>query len=116
MAQTDHNDFVPAIADIAREAGALLMDYFRQRVSIEYKGEADLVTEADRKSEILIRERIRARWPGHDILGEEQGLVDTAASIAGMSIRSMEPRISRMAFRCSASRWRWSTRGRWLRE
>jgi len=25
MAQTDHNDFVPAIADIACEAGALLI-------------------------------------------------------------------------------------------
>ncbi len=79
MAQTDHNDFVPAIADIAREAGALLIDYFRRRVSIEYKGEADLVTEADRKSEVLIRERIRALWPGHDILGEEQGFVDTGS-------------------------------------
>jgi myo-inositol-1(or 4)-monophosphatase len=79
MPQTDHNDFVPAIADIARESGALLMDYFRRRVSIEYKGEADLVTEADRKSEILIRERIRALWPGHDILGEEQGFVDTGS-------------------------------------
>src|SRR5205807_6913506 len=79
MAQTDHNDFIPAIADIAREAGALLMDYFRQRVSIEYKSEADLVTEADRKSEVLIRERIRALWPGHDILGEEQGFVDTGS-------------------------------------
>src|SRR5437762_13884093 len=79
MSQTDHNDFVPAIADIARESGALLMVYFRRRVSIEYKGEADLVTEADRKSEILIRERIRARWPGHDILGEEEGLVDTGS-------------------------------------
>src|SRR5437588_4622989 len=79
MSQTDHNDFVPAIADIARESGALLIDYFRRRVSIEYKGEADLVTEADRKSEVLIRERIRALWPGHDILGEEQGFVDTGS-------------------------------------
>ena len=79
MTQTDHNDFVPAIADIAREAGALLIDYFRRRVSIEYKGEADLVTEADRKSEVLIRERIRALWPRHDILGEEQGFVDTGS-------------------------------------
>src|SRR5437667_2040225 len=79
MSQTDRHDFVPATAEIAREAGALLMDYFRQRVSIEYKGEADLVTEADRKSEVLIRERIRALWPGHDILGEEQGFVDTGS-------------------------------------
>src|SRR5436853_6758618 len=79
MSQTDHNDMVPAIAEIAREAGSLLMEYFRRRVLIEYKGEADLVTEADRKSEILIRERIRALWPGHDILGEEQGFVDTGS-------------------------------------
>jgi myo-inositol-1(or 4)-monophosphatase len=61
---------------IAREAGALLIEYFHQRLKIEYKGEADLVTAADRASEALIRERIRARWPEHDILGEEQGLSD----------------------------------------
>jgi myo-inositol-1(or 4)-monophosphatase len=77
--KSSHNDFVPAMAEIAREAGALLMEYFRQHVKVEYKGDADLVTIADRKSEILIRERIKKRWPGHDILGEEQGLVDTGS-------------------------------------
>lgn len=64
---------------IAREAGALLMQYFEQQVKIEYKGEADLVTVADRKSEALIRERIRAQWPDHDVLGEEEGLRDTGS-------------------------------------
>ncbi len=67
------------MASIAREAGALLMEYFDQNIKIEYKGEADLVTVADRKSETLIRERIRALWPGHDILGEEEGLRDTGS-------------------------------------
>lgn len=47
------------------------MDYFRRRVTIEYKGEADLVTEADRASEALISARIRSLWPDHDIIGEE---------------------------------------------
>ncbi len=61
---------------IAREAGALLMHHFHQRLKIEYKGEADLVTAADRASEKLIRERIRENWPEHDVLGEEQGLSD----------------------------------------
>src|SRR5207302_4605323 len=37
----------------------------------EYKGDVDLVTEADRKSEALILSRIRARWPDHDVIGEE---------------------------------------------
>jgi myo-inositol-1(or 4)-monophosphatase len=65
---------------IAREAGALLLEYFDKHIKIEYKGEADLVTAADRKSEILIRERIRSLWPDHDILGEEQGLRDTGSA------------------------------------
>src|SRR5712691_1307293 len=77
--KSNHDSFVPAMAEIAREAGALLIEYFRQHVKVEYKGDADLVTVADRKSEILIRERIKARWPSHDILGEEQGLVDTGS-------------------------------------
>ncbi len=79
MTESNHNDFISGMTAIAREAGALLMEYFQQHVKVEYKGEADLVTIADRKSEILIRERIKARWPGHDILGEEQGLVDTGS-------------------------------------
>lgn len=72
-------DFVSAMSVIAREAGALLMEYFGQRVEIEYKGEADLVTVADRKSEALIRDRIRQQWPEHDILGEEGGLRDNGS-------------------------------------
>jgi len=64
------------MTEIAREAGALLMDFFHQHVKIEYKGDVDLVTVADRQSEALILQRIRARWPSHDILGEEGGLHD----------------------------------------
>ncbi len=60
----------------AREAGALLMQYFQQGLKIEYKGDADLVTAADRASEKLIRERISQQFPSHDVLGEEQGLND----------------------------------------
>jgi myo-inositol-1(or 4)-monophosphatase len=71
-----NGSFLPAMSAIAREAGALLMHYFHQHLKIEYKGEADLVTAADRASEVLIRERIAALWPGHDVLGEEQGLSD----------------------------------------
>jgi myo-inositol-1(or 4)-monophosphatase len=61
---------------IAREAGALLMQYFHQGIKVEYKGDADLVTAADRASEALIRERITQQFPSHDVLGEEQGLND----------------------------------------
>jgi myo-inositol-1(or 4)-monophosphatase len=69
-------NLLPAISAIAREAGALLMQYFQKHIKIEYKGDADLVTAADRASEALIRERIQQQFPGHDVLGEEQGLND----------------------------------------
>jgi myo-inositol-1(or 4)-monophosphatase len=68
--------FLPSMSAIAREAGALLMQYFHQGLKIEYKGDADLVTAADRASEALIRERISRQFPSHDVLGEEQGLND----------------------------------------
>ncbi len=68
--------FIPAMSAIAREAGVLLMQYFHQGLKIEYKGDADLVTAADRASEALIRERVSKQFPSHDVMGEEQGLKD----------------------------------------
>ena len=55
------------------------MDYFRQGLKIEYKGDADLVTAADRASEALIRDRVSKQFPTHDVLGEEQGLKDSGS-------------------------------------
>ena len=59
------------MSDMAREAGALLMTHFARRVMIEYKGDVDLVTEADRSSEALLLDRISAAFPRHDVIGEE---------------------------------------------
>ncbi len=67
------------IEAIAREAGALLMDHFARAVTIEYKGDVDLVTAADRASEKLIVERLRALWPEHGIVGEEGTRSDPGA-------------------------------------
>jgi myo-inositol-1(or 4)-monophosphatase len=75
-APPNSDSFQPAMSAIAREAGALLVQYFHQKLKIEYKGDADLVTAADRASETLIRERISQQFPSHDVLGEEQGLND----------------------------------------
>ena len=64
---------------MAREAGGLVMDYFRQHVKIEYKGDVDLVTVPDRKSEALILERIRHQFPTHDVMGEEGTRIETGS-------------------------------------
>src|SRR5271168_851824 len=79
MTSTTKTDVISPAAQIAREAGTLLMEYFHRHVAIEYKGEADLVTIADRESEALIRQRLHEHWPSHDILGEEGGLQDTGS-------------------------------------
>jgi myo-inositol-1(or 4)-monophosphatase len=79
MTSTPQFEFVPAIAEIAREAGALLMGYFHKRVKVEYKGDVDLVTIADRESEALILSRIREQWPSHDVMGEEGSRIQTGS-------------------------------------
>jgi myo-inositol-1(or 4)-monophosphatase len=65
------SEFLPEMESIAREAGALLLDSFHRRIGFEYKGDVDLITEADRASEKLITNRLHALWPNHGILGEE---------------------------------------------
>jgi myo-inositol-1(or 4)-monophosphatase len=63
--------YVPKAAEIAREAGARLREYFAQGVETEYKGDVDLVTVADRTVEKLIRTRLGEVFPEHGVYGEE---------------------------------------------
>lgn len=65
--------YLETAVEIAREAGALLANYLERRVGFEYKGEFDLVTEADRASERLVVERLRSHFPQHTIVAEEGG-------------------------------------------
>lgn len=64
-------EFLPQAEAIAREAGALLREFYHRGVRTEYKGDVDLVTEADRASEQLIVSRLTAAFPTHGIYGEE---------------------------------------------
>lgn len=79
MSSNHPQNLIPAMEAIAREAGSLVMDFFRQRVKIEYKGDVDLVTVADRKSEALILGRIRQEFPAHDVMGEEGARIETGS-------------------------------------
>ena len=68
---------------IAREAGALLRDSFRNpdlRVSAK-STPTDLVSEADHAAEHLIRERLGAARPDDGVLGEEGGDVEGSSGI-----------------------------------
>ncbi|MFY9712035.1 MAG: inositol monophosphatase family protein [Microbacterium sp.] len=62
-------------ADIAREAGALARRRRQEGVNLAATKStlADIVTDADREVEALIRARLRAERPGDGFLGEESG-------------------------------------------
>lgn len=62
----------------AREAGELVSKGWRRRVTVDHKGPVDLVTEFDRASEALLRERLHASTP-FGVVGEEGG-VDAGVS------------------------------------
>ena len=64
-------EFAHVAEGIARQAGALLRGFYEKGVETEYKGDVDLVTEADRSTEKLIREKLTAAFPAHGIFGEE---------------------------------------------
>ena len=67
----NNNGLRDFIEKTAREAGALLRGRLYDRHDVQYKGEINIVTEADRLSEELIVERITRRVPRHGILTEE---------------------------------------------
>ena len=66
------------IGEIAREAGRLLRTMALGRdLVVEEKGSSyDFVTSADRGSQRLIARRVRERFPGDQVIGEEDNLSD----------------------------------------
>lgn len=68
--------------NLAHKAGALLMKKFDQSIKINYKGDINLVTEADKMSENIIIAAIQRNFPDHGILSEE-----SPAILGGSSLR-----------------------------
>lgn len=64
-------EFLDTAIMAARRAGALQRERLWREHDIAFKGEINLVTEVDRECEELIVGAIRARFPDHDILAEE---------------------------------------------
>jgi myo-inositol-1(or 4)-monophosphatase len=74
----EYRQFIEAVAV---EAGVLLREKLDDIHTVQYKGDINLVTEADRLSEALIVERIRTAFPGHDILAEESPETATGSGL-----------------------------------
>jgi myo-inositol-1(or 4)-monophosphatase len=65
------NKFLEVALEAAREAGAVLLSEHSRPQKISYKGEVDLVTETDKRSEAIVVGRLRREFPDHRIVAEE---------------------------------------------
>lgn len=63
-----------AAVEFAREGGNSTLNYFRSSFDVEFKDDHSPVTNADQEAEKIIREKIKANFPGHGIIGEEFGV------------------------------------------
>jgi len=64
-------DYLEAAIEIAKEAGTILREEFARPPEISYKGDVDLVTQADKRSEKAIVARLTKYFPEHSIAAEE---------------------------------------------
>jgi histidinol phosphatase-like enzyme (inositol monophosphatase family) len=62
--------------EAAYRAGKRTLAYFNTGVAVDRKADTTPVTIADREAERLLREIIGSHFPGHAILGEEEGATD----------------------------------------
>lgn len=79
-AENNSAHFLEVAVNAAREAGAIIAAAMDRPKTISYKGEVDLVTETDKKSEAVILRRLRSEFPAHAIIAEEGGPSGAGAS------------------------------------
>lgn len=68
----DMNSFKNSAIQAAKKAGLILKSHLGRVKEVQYKGEVNLVTEMDLRSERIIVSEIRRHFPDHSILAEEQ--------------------------------------------
>lgn len=79
-APTMSKDYLQVAIEIAREAGKILCQELDRPLDIAYKGDADIVTQADKRSERFIVERLTQYFPDHSIAAEEGTGHDSASA------------------------------------
>lgn len=67
----NRKDFLDVAVETALEAGKILREEYTLPPDIHYKGEVDLVTQADRRSEQAIVARLSKFFPEHTVSAEE---------------------------------------------
>src|ERR1043166_6520016 len=61
------------LADLARRAGKITLDYYQTDLKIDRKSDFSPVTEAHRNTHTFLRAEIATLFPGDTVVGEEFG-------------------------------------------
>lgn len=69
----DMTKYQETAVSAALKAGKLLKELLGKAHEVKFKGEIDLVTEADFQAEKLIIQEIKKKFPDHNFLSEEKG-------------------------------------------
>ena len=71
MSDLDLQNLINPVRDIAREAGRAIMEVYKDIGTVKTKSDGSPVTEADRRAQRVIAERLRDLTPDTPILSEE---------------------------------------------
>lgn len=71
MSRGTGNEIGEALAEICEAAAGLILPLWRSGLAVDRKADESPVTEADRRAELLILQRIAALFPGVPVISEE---------------------------------------------
>ncbi len=71
------------LQSLARGAGDIIRTGFEQDYQVFHKGEIDLVTDVDRRSEVFLIGEVQRLFPDHSINTEESGYLPAKNGVAG---------------------------------
>jgi myo-inositol-1(or 4)-monophosphatase len=88
---TAHAEDLAFAVKLASEAGHVITESYERTMQVERKSKRDVVTDVDYRSEALVIEAIKARYPNDAILAEESGHYRKQAQGAGSRMWVIDP-------------------------
>ena len=82
---------LPALEDLARRAGAVILEVYHSDFAVERKDDASPVTEADRRAEALILPGLAALLPGVPAVAEEEAAAGRIPAVGGNPFWLVDP-------------------------
>lgn len=72
MSDKELQEYLDFAKALALEAGEIMMKYFRTGIDTQYKEDQTPVTLVDTEINSLVIRRVKEKYPGHGVLGEEE--------------------------------------------